>query len=112
MILSGEQGLALEHLSKDASGAPDINLDVVFLPGEHDLGGSVVSGGNVTRHLRVLNSGEAKVANLQIAVLVDKDVAGLEIAVDDAGRMHVLEASLWERVVSVFCDGVNVQGIW
>lgn len=102
VILSGEQRLALQHLGKDAPSAPDINLDVVFLPGEHDLGSSVISGGNVTRHLRVLDSGEAKVANLEIAVLVDEDVAGLEIAVDDAGRMHVLETSLRGRGWSAF----------
>lgn len=94
MVLSGKERLALEHLGEDATSAPDIDFHVVFLPGEHDLGGSVVSGGDVASHLRVLDSSETEVANLEIAVLVDEDVAGLEVAVDDAGRVHVLETPL------------------
>lgn len=94
MVLAREERLALEHLGEDAARTPDIHFDVVFLPGEHDLGGSVVSGGNIAGHLGVLDSSESKVANLEIAVLVDEDVAGLEVTVNDAGRMHVLETPL------------------
>lgn len=85
MILSREQRFAFKHLSKDATSTPNINLDVVFLPGEHDFGGSVVSCGDITSHLRVLDSCKTKVANLEIAVFVDEDIAGFEIAVDNAG---------------------------
>lgn len=94
VVLAGEQGLALEHLGKDAASAPDIDLDVVFLPGEHDFGGSVVSRRDITSHLRVLNSGKTEIANLEIAVLVDEDVAGLEITMDDTGRVDVLQTPL------------------
>ena len=93
VVLSGEQRLALEHLSEDAAGAPDVDLDVVLLPGEHDLGGTVVAGRHVAGHLGVLDAGEAEVADLEVAVLVDEDVAGLEVAVHDAGRVHVLESA-------------------
>jgi hypothetical protein len=41
-----------------------------------------------------LNSGEAEVANLQVAVLVDQDVAGFQVSVDDAGGMNVFQAAL------------------
>ena len=84
VVLAGEERLALEHLSEDAARTPDINLDVVLLPCEHDLRRSVVSGRDVTRHLRVLYTGETEVANLEIAVLVDEDVAGLQ----DRGARH------------------------
>jgi hypothetical protein len=93
VVLAGEERLALEHLSEDAAGAPDIDLDVVLLPGEHDLGGAVVAGGDVAGHLGVLDAGEAEVADLQVTVLVDEDVAGLQVAVHDAGRVHVLQAA-------------------
>lgn len=43
VVLAREQGLALQHLGKDASSTPDIDLDIVLLPCEHDLGGAVVS---------------------------------------------------------------------
>jgi hypothetical protein len=94
VILSGEQRLALEHLSKDAASTPDINFNIIFLPGEHNLGGSVVSCRDITGHLRVLDSCKTKVANLKIAVFVDENVAGLEITVNNAGRVHVLETTL------------------
>lgn len=71
VVLAGEQRLAVEHLGEDAAGAPDVDLDVVFLPGEHDLGGAVVPRRHVSRHLGVLQPREAEVADLQVAVLVD-----------------------------------------
>jgi hypothetical protein len=83
MVLSGEERLTLQHLGKDAASTPNINLNIVLLPRQHDLRGAVVSCGNVSSHLRVLDTGETEIANLQIAVLVDKDVAGLQITVND-----------------------------
>jgi hypothetical protein len=94
VILAGEEGLAVKHLSKDAAGTPDINLDVVFLPGEHDLGGSVISRRNVSGHLRVLDAGESEVANLQIAVFVYKNIARLQVTVNHASRVHIFQAAL------------------
>jgi hypothetical protein len=44
--------------------------------------------------LRILNSGQAKVADLEITVLVDEDVAGLEIAVDDTCRVDIFQTPL------------------
>lgn len=89
MVLAGEERLTLEHLSKNAPGTPDVDLDVVFLPCEHDLGGSVVSCRDVTGHLRVLDSCETEIANLQITVLVDQDIARLQVSVNDAGGVNV-----------------------
>ena len=37
------------------------------------------------------DSGEAKIADLEVAVCVDEQVAGLEVAVQDVGRVDVLE---------------------
>jgi hypothetical protein len=68
--------------------------DIVLLPRQHDLWRTVVSSRNVTSHLRVLDSGKTEIANLQIAVLVDKNVGRLEIAVDDTGRVDVFETTL------------------
>lgn len=94
VILAGEQGLSLEHLRENAASAPDVNLNVVLLPREHDFGGSVVSRRHISSHLRVLDAGKSEVANLQIAVLVDQDVAGLEIAVNDASRVDIFQTTL------------------
>ena len=75
-VLAGEEWLALEHFGKDAARGPDVDRDVVLLPGEHDLGGAVVARGDVAGHLGILDAGETKVADLEVAVLVDENVAG------------------------------------
>lgn len=94
VIFSWKQRLSFQHLREDTPCTPDINLHVVLLPCEHDLGGSVVARGDISGHLRILNTGQTEVADLQIAVLVDEDVAGLEITVDDAGGVDILQATL------------------
>lgn len=96
MVLSGEKRLSLQHLGKDASCTPDVHLHIVLLPCEHDLRRTVVSGGDVTRHLRVLYTGETEVADLEIAVLVDEDVAGLQVAVHDTSRVDIFQSALFE----------------
>ena len=105
MVLSREKRLALEHLGKDAPRAPDVHLDVVLLPREHDFGCSVVSRRDVARHLGVLYTCETEVADLEIAVLVDEDVAGLEIAVHHTSRVDVFQPTLLESasILAHFC---------
>ena len=105
MVLAWEKRLALKHLCKDAACAPDINLHIVLLPREHNLGRAVVSGRDITGHLRVLNTGETKVADFQIAVFVDENVAGLEIAMDDTGRVNIFQSTL-SQVSSGFLPAV------
>jgi hypothetical protein len=65
------------------------------LPCEHDLRGSVVSRGDIASHLRILDTGQTEVTDLQIAVLVDQDVAGLEITMDNTCRVDILESPLF-----------------
>lgn len=43
MIFARKQRFALQHLGEDASRAPNVHLDVVLLPCEHDLRRTVVS---------------------------------------------------------------------
>ena len=93
MILAGKEGLPLQHFGEDAASAPDVDLDIVFLPGQHDLGGPIVPRRDVAGHLRVLDPSQAEIADLQIAVLVHEDVAGLEVSVHDAGGVHVFQSA-------------------
>ena len=46
--------------------------------------------------------GEPKVADLQVAVCVQQQVAGLEVAVEHARRVHILEAA--QHLQSEPCD--------
>jgi len=66
---------------------------VVVLEREHDLGGTVPTGGDVLGHEGAIviavvawlgkAACETKVANLELAVSVDEQVSGLEVAVED-----------------------------
>ena len=89
MILPRKQGFPLQHLRKNAPRAPNINLDIILLPRQHDLGGAVVPRRYVARHLRILDARQSEVADLEIAVLVHQDVGGLEVAVDHASGVDV-----------------------
>lgn len=107
MILARKQRSTSQHLGEDAPRTPDIDLDVVLLPCQHDLGSTVVARRDVAGHLGVLDTGEAKVADLEVAVFVDEDVAWFEVSVDDAGGMYILEASL--RNVRLASSNIRVN---
>jgi hypothetical protein len=83
MVLSGEKRLAFQHLGEDTSSAPDINLNIILLPCEHNLWRSVVSRGDISGHLGVLNTRQAEVADLEITILIYKNVARLQITMND-----------------------------
>lgn len=97
MVLSGEKRLALQHFGEDAACTPDIHLHIVLLPSEHDLGGSVVTCGDIARHLGILDSRQTEIANLQIAVFIDENVAGLEVSVDHTSGVNIFQATLSSR---------------
>ena len=96
MVLSWEKRLALEHLGENAPRTPDIYFDIVLLPCEHDLGGSVVSSGNIACHLGILYTSETEIADLEITVLVYEDIARLQVTVDNTSGVHIFQATLLE----------------
>lgn len=93
-----EHGPARGHVRKTAK---SIRTSLgVALEAQHNLGRTVPSGGDIFRHvsgvfLRVDGeaTGEAKVANLELAVGVDEQVAGFQVSVQNIGRVNVLEAA-------------------
>lgn len=108
VVLSWEQRLALEHFRKDAACTPDIDLNIVFLPCKHNLWRTVVAGGNVSSHLGVLYTGQAEVADLQIAILVDKDVARLQVTVNDTSGVNIFQTTLSRKLAEIREGGVSV----
>lgn len=72
----------------------------VALEAKHNLGRAVPSRGHIFRHVTCIllrvdgeASGETKIANLQLAVGVDEEVSGLQVTVEDIGRVDVLETA-------------------
>jgi hypothetical protein len=109
VVLAWEEWLSLQHLCEDAANAPYVNLHIIFLPCKHNLRCPVVASRDVARHLGVLDTGKSKVANLEIAVLVDQDVAGLQIPMDDPCRMDIFESSLHPISTKIHLEGKHAS---
>lgn len=94
MILPRKQRLALKHLCENTSRTPYVNLNVILLPREHYFWSAVVARRDIASHLWVLDSGETEIADLQVTILIDQDIAWFQITMDDACRVHVFQPSL------------------
>eukprot|EP00053_Salpingoeca_punica_P009719 m.87469 g.87469 ORF g.87469 m.87469 type:complete len:324 (-) comp15129_c0_seq1:76-1047(-) len=99
IVLALEQRLLGQHLGENTSDRPEIHLFCVhaavsLLPAEHNVGCAVPAGLHVPRHgLLAFKARQSKVENLDGAVEIDTDVTGLQIAVDDAARVQIHEAT-------------------
>ena len=94
MIFPRKQGFALQHLGKYTTRAPDVHLHIVLLPREHNLRRAIVSRRNISRHLRVLDSSQTEIADFQITIFIDENIARLQVTVDHSGGMNIFEAAL------------------
>src|SRR5271155_3983468 len=72
----------------------------VTLEAEHDLWCAIPPSCNILGHItsvlfRILRetSGEAEIANLQLAIGIDEQIAWLEISVQHVCRMNVLQST-------------------
>ena len=41
-VFAREQRFSFQHLGKDTAGTPNVNRDIVLLPGQHDFRGPIV----------------------------------------------------------------------
>lgn len=108
VILAGEEGSALEHLGENTASRPDVDSNIVLLPGEHDLRGTIVTSGDVSGHLGVLDTSQAKVTDFEITVLIDENVGRLEVTMNDAGGVDILETA--KNLVEEILDELLLQG--
>jgi hypothetical protein len=72
----------------------------IALEAQHDFRGTIPSCGDIFRHVSSILFGihgkatrQPKVADLQLTVRIDKQIAGLQISVEDIGRVDVLQAT-------------------
>mmetsp|Transcript_13085 Transcript_13085/g.41375 ORF Transcript_13085/g.41375 Transcript_13085/m.41375 type:complete len:353 (-) Transcript_13085:435-1493(-) len=116
-VAAWEEGLPLEELREDASDGPDVNGGGVLgkertaeLRGAVPARGHVIGPEHRLRHVIEGRAGEAKVADLQLAVGVGQDVLRLEVAVKHVGRVDVLQTTeqLVEEELIVLCCEVIV----
>lgn len=98
--------LALEHLTKDATGTPHVDGWSVAAQLQEQLRRAVPSSDNEgcvisfrlaialasLRHGLIVMAGETEVCNLQASTVVDEEVCGLHVAVENVVVMQVAEA--------------------
>ena len=94
VVLSGKEGLPSEKLGKDAADRPDVNGGGVLRARQQELRRPVPPRDDVLGHVLLLGVGprEPKVADLQVAVRVQEQVAWLEVSVKDVRAVNVLES--------------------
>ena len=63
-VFAGEQRLSFQHLGEYAPSAPDIDRDVILLPGQHDLWSPIVPRRDISGHLRILDASETEITDL------------------------------------------------
>ena len=93
VVLPREEGLPAQNLGQDAPHRPDINRARVILAAEQQLRRPVPPRDHVLGHEPPLRRRprQAKVAYFQVAVRVQEQVAGLQIAVQHLRGVNVLE---------------------
>ena len=81
---------ASDHLvSQDAQGPPVDRLAMALV--EEHLGCQVLGRPTQSVSARLAVLGEAEVGQLQVALLINQDVLGLQVAVDYVQRVQILE---------------------
>ena len=116
VVLPREEVPAGEHLREDAPHGPDVDGEGVLVHREHQLRGAVPAGRHVLGHERgvVLGggrepAGHPEVADLEFAVAVDQEVARLEVPVEYAGGVDVLQPP--EYLVEKILDVLVAEGL-
>lgn len=89
--LSLEKNSPAQEFTENAADRPDVHRSRVVSRAHQDLRRPVVLRNHflshVLRHIRLLDARQSEVANLQHAVAVNQQVARLDVAMEDAGRV-------------------------
>mmetsp|Transcript_78805 Transcript_78805/g.170338 ORF Transcript_78805/g.170338 Transcript_78805/m.170338 type:complete len:351 (-) Transcript_78805:244-1296(-) len=96
VVLASEDGLAADELTEDAPDRPDVDGLCVLAGKQDHLRRSVPARHDIVCEGRVVlvvpeATGEAEVADFQVAVLVHQNIGGLQVAVHDIGAVEVQE---------------------
>lgn len=96
LVAALEEGLAGEELAEDAADAPHVDGGAVGGAAEEELGAAVPEGddelGEAARGRVAAVAGHAEVGDLELAAVVEEEVRGLEVAVQDPAVVEVGDA--------------------
>ena len=108
---AGEQGAAREHLRHDAAGAPDVDAGVVSPTPEQDVRGAIPQRDDLVAESvdgDAEGAREAEIREFQLPLVVDEQVLGLEVAVQDA--VFVAEGYAAQELPHEAFDGAGFEG--
>ena len=92
-VLALEEGLARQQLSKDTAQRPDVDLETVFVGPKKEVWAAVPECDNELsevgwRRITCVAS-HAEVGELDLAAVVEEEIGGFEVSVQDPVRMEV-----------------------
>ena len=107
---AGEEGAAGVHFRHDAAGGPDVDAGVVGAGTEQDVRGAVPEGDDFVGESidwDAERSRETEVGEFELALVVDEEVLGFEVAVQDP--VFVAEGDSLEELVHEGFDGDIIE---
>ena len=111
---AGEQGATRVHFGHDTAGGPDVDAGVVGATPEQDVRGAVPEGNDFVGEGvdgNAEGAGETKVGEFELAFVVDEEILGFQVTVEDAIFMTECN-SLEELVHERFdCDVVELAPV-
>lgn len=90
-----EEGLAGSHFGEDAADTPHVDAGAVLASAEQDFGRAVPEGDDlvgICAERDAKGAGKTEVSDFEVAVFVNEEVLGLEVAVEDAVGVAVAYA--------------------
>lgn len=95
LCAAGHDGLPREQLREDAAGGPQVDCCAVCGGPQQQLGGAVPEGdhaaGEGDRRVGAVEGGQPEVSDFEDAVVVQQQVAALDVAVQHAPAVAVLQ---------------------
>lgn len=92
-----EQDAPAEQFAENAAHRPHIDGGRIVARAHQNLGRPIVLGDHLLCHvlrlIRLLDARQSEVADFQHAIAVDEQIAGLDVAMQDACRVQILEAA-------------------
>lgn len=95
LAVSAEERLLLHQFGEDAADCPDVHTQTILLLAQENLRRTVPKRLNLMSQGldgETEGSGQAKVSNLEGSSLINEQILRLEIAMDDAPRVAVIES--------------------
>ena len=99
VVAARKERLTRQNLSEDAAERPDVDSIGVLCESHYYLRSAVPETGDILTRGALLcldsgcRAGEAEIADLQTAVLVEQEIRWGKVAVQDTSRVHSIESA-------------------